>query len=119
MNRYPPDRTNHSVSLYIQSYLSVPHEEPPSHEATVKYHPSKYFKYIAVVHSGQHFPYLRILFKPKSYDTSTLQKWQSGHILKLGKAQAQNGHVLQPTSEMIYCSRGHFDLLIQATNFIT
>lgn len=64
-----------------------------------------------VVHDGQHFPLLRNLFEPKSYDTSTFPKWQSGQTF-------QNGKSAKPTSEMIYCSRGYFDLLIQATNFI-
>ena len=47
-----------------------------------------------VVHSGQHFPLLRILFEPKSW----------------------NEIIECPLWE--YGSRGHFDLLIQTTNFI-
>ena len=47
------------------------------------------------------------------------------HIYRIGlnrnrmtQAFCQNGYSAKPTSEMIYCSRGHFDLLIQAANFI-
>ena len=69
-----------------------------------------------VVHSGQHFPHLRNLFKPKSQDTSTLPKWQSGHSTNLGSQipiisntklvlrntiLSHNGKLVKPTSGMI------------------
>ena len=32
------------------------------------------------------------------------------------QSDSQNGRLVKPTLEMIYCSRGHFDLLIQSKN---
>lgn len=69
-----------------------------------------------VVHIGQHFLLLRNLFEPKSQDTSTLPKWQSGHSTNLGSQipiisntklvlrntiLSHNGKLVKPTSGMI------------------
>ena len=54
------------------STTPVSRGEPSSHRATVKYHPSKYFKHIAVVHSRQHFPYLRNLFESNTHYGNTI-----------------------------------------------
>lgn len=72
-----------------------------------------------VVHSGQHFPYLQNRFEPKPQSIFTVQAW----TVKFPKWEYDHSPItggwLKPTSEIIYCSRGHFDLLIQVTNFIT
>ena len=48
---------------------------------------------------------LRKRFEPKSYDTK--------HIAQMVIcSNAHNGNTVKPTSEMIFCSRGHFDLLV-------
>ena len=75
--------------------------EPPSHGTTkdCRYPDNIYrqqlcHKVTTIVHSGQHFPLLRNLFESKSW----------------------NEIIECPLWE--YGSRGHFDLLIQTTNFI-
>lgn len=50
-----------------------------------------------VVHNGQHFPYLRNRFEPKLYDTTTMPKWQSGHIPISGRRL--NRHLLYPSKQ--------------------
>ena len=65
-----------------------------------------------VVHSRQHFPLLRKLFEPKPLNIFTPQiwgvrfpKWEDNHPPK-------TVGWLELTSGMIFCSRGHFGLLV-------
>ena len=62
-----------------------------------------------VVHSGQHFPYLRNRFERKlqDYIHSTLL-WGQVPIMEI-QSLTQNGRLVKPTSGMICCQTASFE----------